>query len=350
MKKNLIILLIIQISSISLWSQSVKNSVVFSNEKSFEQFMTGINELVLKNELDQAYSRLEQAKEKSEDKIHLYRIFDKMAELSARQKKYDRCKQILHEGLEKKFYFGLQRKMKRNEFYKPFKENNDKEFVQLIVQDNILKKELNEKNTLKYEILLPEKYNKSKNYPMIFIFHGGNCDIKIAKERWISAYLSKYYIRVFLQSSNYGISMLQYIWPQKNEKMNSELKDIFQNIIQKYSPDKTNIITAGMSNGGMMAIQAAFSQIIPAKAFIGICPIIPRDIKEETVNDMRNKVQKAAIITGENDYALKRQQKMIEMFKNTNFPHQFTIIPGMGHEFPQDIDAYIPKLIGFISQ
>ena len=57
---------------------------------------------------------------------------------------------------------------------------------------------------------------------------------------------------------------------------------------------------------------------------------------------------KTYCVMGEHDYYLPYQREMVHVFKQERFPHEFIIIPGMGHTYPEDFPSHIDKAIEFI--
>ena len=53
---------------------------------------------------------------------------------------------------------------------------------------------------VKYEIVLPTKYNNENTYPVLFVFHGNNRNIEKSKISWNAPIMNKEFITVFLQS------------------------------------------------------------------------------------------------------------------------------------------------------
>lgn len=78
----------------------------------------------------------------------------------------------------------------------------------------------------------------------------------------------------------------------------------------------------------------AFNEIIPVHGYVGICPNRPRTLDATQAGRLRELGMSVVIIGGETDYFLPRQWEMVAAFDSARFAYEFTVIPGMGHQYP----------------
>ena len=58
---------------------------------------------------------------------------------------------------------------------------------------------------------------------------------------------------------------------------------------------------------------------------------------------------KGVIISGETDRYRPRQEAMVEIFRQIEFPHRFDIIEGMGHEYPKDLSRRLDEALTYLA-
>ena len=51
------------------------------------------------------------------------------------------------------------------------------------------------------------------------------------------------------------------------------------------------------------------------------------------------------MLGGETDYYLPKQKQLVELFEETGVHYTYKIIPGMGHEFPEEYEQIVKTYI-----
>ena len=88
---------------------------------------------------------------------------------------------------------------------------------------------------------------------------------------------------------------------------------------------------------------------VPARGFIALCPSLkPESFTPKNVAEARRRGVKGVILEGEQSGDVPAEQEMVKIFQETNFPHQFHIIPGIGHAVPPDFSVRLLNAIGFV--
>jgi hypothetical protein len=101
----------------------------------------------------------------------------------------------------------------------------------------------------------------------------------------------------------------------------------------------------------MMAIETAIDDVLPIAGFVGVCPVMPGEeaFNAAKVLRARERGQRGVLIAGENDTALLPQAKnMVEIFEQAGFSHQFVVVPGLGHEYPDDFSERLDTALAYI--
>jgi dienelactone hydrolase len=272
------------------------------------------------------------------------REFDLIKELvylNFKTERYEENLILWAEGHKKGYFFLLNTRMKR---YEPYSDNEV--FPSLVEKDEQLRKASWEKSTTVYEIVLPDSLITDKEYPLIIILHGGGSNLKKTRARWkIFAELKSAYMVAFLQSYRH-MDYNTFGWTSGDKKAHSGIKTCYDEIVNKYPVDTTRIILAGMSAGGTMAFDILFNNILPVNGVVAFCPGNPW-ISDSAIK-LLNKPG-VYMIGGASDYYLPVQKGLVALLQGLQIRISYEIIPGMGHEFPNDYESQMKKALSFLT-
>ncbi|MBE0675225.1 MAG: alpha/beta hydrolase fold domain-containing protein [Bacteroidales bacterium] len=260
-----------------------------------------------------------------------------LAQIFIRADRNPEAVEIWKSGMEKGYNYNL-----TNPAFLQYFEN-DKDFLKLL---DIEKAWLDTAH-IKHEVNLPSNYISNKPYPVLFIFHGNNRNLEKSKASWSAQTMKDEYITVFLQSYIRS-NDINYVWKTSDVKTEEEIKLIYDKILADYSVDTSRIIIAGMSAGGMLALELAFKEFIPVSGSVLNCPVIPENINDEQIRQFVAKNRRIGIITGEQDFALASQESLIESIKEQGGEGKITINKDAGHEFVKDFSALLDEYLGWI--
>lgn len=261
--------------------------------------------------------------------------------LYARTGKDSKALNIWEHGHKNGYYYGLNNRAYREHF-----KGNEK-FEVIAKTDSQIGKKLDSLSHMEYELVKPQNFSEDKKYPVIFIFHGNSRNIEKAKETWTSEVLENEFIVVYLQSYIH-FNSLGYRWSFRDKKTETQLRKIYDDIMQYNFTDHDKIIFAGMSAGGIVALDYAFSNSFSCSGLLLNCPVVP-NIEDKMVQDFVSSDKEIVIISGETDFALEKQQDLISRLKDLNGKAEIIIIPEMGHNFPDNfsnlLDEYLKSLM-----
>jgi hypothetical protein len=243
-------------------------------------------------------------------------------------------------GLKKRYFFGLSLNWNKNRF------KDNPEFKRLAKIDKQIGDSLSNLAHVEYEVVLPTNYSPHKEYPLLFVFHGNNRNLLQSKPIWTSDVVKDKFIAVYLQSYIY-MSKSAYQWKLDDEKTNKEFKEIYEQIIKQYPVNKSKVIFSAMSMGGSIAIDYAFNQFVPVSGLVLNCPVIPT-ISDSSINTFVAENKKIAIITGENDWALKKQQDLINKVDSLDGNSKICVNEGLGHQFAKDFSTLLDNYLNWM--
>ncbi|MGM0437787.1 MAG: alpha/beta hydrolase [Bacillota bacterium] len=223
--------------------------------------------------------------------------------------------------------------------------NDKKEFKELVSKCKKLRDERQSNAKPKLKVLSPEK-KKNINCPLIIILHGRNGNIKEFSKYWDIPNLRDDYLLAFLQSSQV-FGMNSYCWDDI-ELAKKEVKEQYNNIVQNYKVDTNNIIIAGASQGGRLAIQLALERNIFC-GFIGVIPAISEVDKHiESMNNSVKSNMKSVMITGDNDRYYPKVKQLYKRMNELDYPIKLITEKGMGHYISEKFPKHIKSALKLI--
>jgi len=268
-----------------------------------------------------------------------FELIKEMEYLNKKTNRYIDNLNLWKNGHTQGYFFLLNKQMKQ---YEPYLEYSI--FDSLVVYDRNLRDSALKKSKSIYELFLPANYSSKQDYPLLIILHGGGSNIEKAKKRWeLIDRLKSDFIIVFIQSYRHYDSK-SYGWKSSDTRTHNDIKEIFSEISSNYSIDNSRIIIGGTSAGGTMALDLAFSYIIPVNGLIIFCPGIPKDftIKHDLIESI-----KVYMLAGQDDYYQPKQLEMIDIFAKNRVDYRYKIIEGMGHGFPKEYEPIIIDALNF---
>lgn len=257
-----------------------------------------------------------------------------LASLYTRIDKKSKAIEIWKAGLEKGYNYHL-----THPSFQPYYKD-DAEFEKLADITRIKLEALH----LMHEVILPTNYNSKNTYPVLFVFHGNGRNIEKAKKVWDSQMMKDEFICVFVQSPIF-VNPTDFSWMPNHEKTEKEFKEVYDRIMNTYPVNTKQIVFSGMSAGGKKVLEYAFKDIIPITGIVLNCPTIPADISEDVLKKIVAEKKKLGIITGENDFALEAQKKLVGDIEELKGQSKILINENLGHEFSEDFLTQLDKYL-----
>jgi len=255
--------------------------------------------------------------------------------------------QIMREAIVEKGFWYQYNYLIKDEDLKSL--NKYKEFSELL--DICKKRELEAKRDEKpdLKIIVPDKMNEQCKHSLIIALHGDQENIEITEDYWISC-IDKNYLLALPQSSQIQFSE-GYEW-KDIEKGSRELKEHYENILEKHNIDLDNIIIGGFSAGGRVALYSILKGIIPVKGFILVAPWLP-EINEwaPLLDKIREKGIKGYVVCGDkDDDCYECTRRLTNLLGSKKISYELKIFKGLDHDYPDNFNEILPKAIEFISK
>lgn len=331
-KMVLITLSLIVFVSSSIFCQEKK-----AKDTEYKKFRAEFFSLYQKGKYIEAAEMLEKNLDKYPSKTPNIAYNAVISYLKAEKK--DKAIIMIKKALKRGLFFN--KYMLESRLFAPLK--SIKEFKDILVLNEEKRAEAQKKAKATFEIVLPDGFDKTQNYPLFIALHGGSGNIKQFKPRWKSELLKKKYITAYVQSSQV-ISINGYHWGDL-KITKKDLKSLYKKIKANYLIDQKNILIGGFSSGGFGSLFSAFKQILPIKGYIVLCPVIPDSISLEDIKLMTKKGLKGTILTSDVDPRIQSQKDFSDKLKKEGIKNQLVITPNIGHWFPKDLDKKIDQAI-----
>jgi tetratricopeptide (TPR) repeat protein len=328
--------------SLALFSQEVKELKQIESGAEFWEINEKSDPLI-ESDTNAAILIFEEAINKTDNSFLKYALMSNLGELYIATKQFDKCldsyENLINSGVSVFF------EIRGNTYpgYTKSLENNER-FVSLLKRNNELVDKANENSSAEYFIQKPINYNGNIAYPLMMIFHGGIGIIQAQQHYWKAEKLNEDYIVVFVQGRHFLCTGKRRFG---NEGI-ADVKNIYQKIQNDYLIDTTKVLLGGPSAGGMLAIDLAINNHIPAQGLVLAFPVKPREFGADDIYNAGINGLKVSMICGENDWALERQKEMSVIFDKLSVANRIVIYPENGHEYPDDFSDQILKSIEFI--
>jgi len=306
--------------------------------KTYQDMRAHLIELYSQDKFNEAAELLLWAREEFPD--YLFNNTYNLILMYARMEQYEKGIEALQYALDRGMWFAPY--FFETELWKPLTEQAGYDTIR--IQSEVFKREAQMKAKPDLLVVTPDTFNPDKTYPLFIALHGGSENIQIFKDRWRSQKMLEEFITAYPQSSQV-IAMNGFWWHENIEQTRNEIAEAYQKVVCEYPVDRNNVIIGGFSSGSLAALEIVLSNVIPVAGFIALCPDLPESFSEENVKNAKDRGIRGVLITGEQDERRPLHDKMIETFRNVGLPHQYIVIPDIGHNYPNDLDAMIDQAI-----
>ncbi len=196
-------------------------------------------------------------------------------------------------------------------------------------------------------VLPPENYESKEAFPLLLTLHWFGSTAAEFAPYWKSVRKAGFLLAV-PQSSQVATED-GFGWNDR-EQGHREIATHWEQLNRLYPIDHERVIIAGASQGGRLAIEIALAgDILPCHGFIAVVPAI------RNPEGLIVRVEKAAerglrgwIITGEHDHFRPDAEFLCELLQKAGVACELTVVPGLGHDFPNDFGTRLSAAIGFV--
>ncbi|MBN2415544.1 alpha/beta fold hydrolase [bacterium] len=307
--------------------------------RTYDEFEIAVNSLESEERYEEAIGLTHRTRKQLPE--HEFTFIKELEYLNGKTGRYKENLDLWKEGHERGYFFLLNTRLPRFEPYLQFPQ-----FDSLAATDARLRAEALKTSKTIYSTRLPDDYHEDSCYPLLILLHGGGSSLEKAQERWRLLNVMKAgYIVVFLQSYLHYDSE-SFGWRSGDTRAREDVSRIYRDLVSELAVDTSRIILGGTSAGGTMAFDLAFRKIIPVEGVIGFCPGRPAGLEMRDLSGSRVRVY---MLGGETDFYLDRQKELAALFDDAGIPYIHTVVPGMGHEFPDHYQRFMSAALEYIS-
>ncbi|MBI9101617.1 MAG: hypothetical protein JEY99_04315 [Spirochaetales bacterium] len=258
-------------------------------------------------------------------------------------KDYRKCFEIIDQEHEKGYFFAFEW-----EGWDPLRTMPG--FTEMNSRNETLRTEYQTKSKLTWKVHLPADYDSKNKYPLLILLHGdGNgCNIEFFSNQWgPKTSTEKGWITAYVQSSQ--VSCYKgFGWTQDYGKSRSDIQKAYDQICTEYSVDENRIIAGGFSGGSMASLNLLGNGTLPLRGVITLCPNETEDTELEKLEKAAESGIRVVLLEGELSGDIEYHKKLMANCKIAGIPAEYTILPGIGHAIPLDIDEKTLEAIEFI--
>jgi len=335
-KYTLTFILIVLLLSLNL------NGEEQEEKMSFEKIKAKFSQCIKAKKYDEAINIYEKAL--PELPGNFYDISFTLGQLYMRTGKIEKSLSIFEQGLKQNIVYPI---WAAAPYWQPLSKYDPERFAKILEENKRLQHEKTAKTEPLFDIHTPPGFTKDKKYPLFIALHGWNETMDHLSKFWQTERLGKEFLLVFTQSSQV-VSPRTFGW-EDMELGKKDIKTIYDKIIAQYPVDKEKIVIAGFSQGGMLALDIAVNEIIPAAGFVVLHPGggIPGEMNTDTAAKAGKRSLKGTIIMSEQNKSGEEIDQLQELLKNGKIDYRF-IVSGSGHWYPADFSTQLAAALAHI--
>jgi poly(3-hydroxybutyrate) depolymerase len=314
-----------------------------SNNLTFAQMKRNAFKLLRKRKYSEGTSLLQDAVNRFPDKFP--GVAFQLALYYVMAGNFDKALEVLELGQQKKVPFPIwpgAMPMAKLE--------NDERYAKIIETNRQIQAELSAAAKPDVSVKTPVNYSEGNTYPLFIVLHHWNSNAESFSKFWRSKKAGKEYIVAFIQSSQV-VAPGMFGWTDYG-KGREDIKTIYEDILRRYPVDSQPVVIGGFSQGGMLSIDAAVNNIVPAAGFVALQPggDPPRDFTVENVQKAAERGVRGTIITSTNDFSFKTQKEMDSLFREAKLDLRFVVKRAFGHGMILGVPRQINKALAHIEE
>ncbi len=207
------------------------------------------------------------------------------------------------------------------------------------------------KGTVASELHVVEPEGGDGSRPLVIALHGRMGRSEDALASW-RAVVSAGAVLAVVRSVQ-PLSPDTYGWDAQ-ETGARQVGDEYARLVAEQRFDPAKVVLVGFSQGAALAvIEAVRGERVPACGFVAVAPSFGEAPRLPMPSDDELRAAAARglrgyIVTGENDVLLQPTLDFQAAAQRAGLELNLEIEPGLGHEFPPDLDAWIPRVLEIV--
>jgi predicted esterase len=226
----------------------------------------------------------------------------------------------------------------------------DPEFEQIVADS--LAAQLRDTPSTEPVVINRTPSNHSAKSPLLMALHGNQATAEKTLPFWESAVVDGWVLAV--PQSDQVMFKNAFAWDDL-ERSKAYLTSQYDTLAKNTIFDSSQVVIAGHSMGGLIAIQMALEGLIPVRGFVVNGPAVPYlDAPEELdklLASARDRGLRACFILGEQDDAINMPEvkNLAEKMKAAGIPCEVEMVPDSTHDYTPGYDAALRKGLAFVN-
>ena len=203
-------------------------------------------------------------------------------------------------------------------------------------------------------ILEPPSAKSNQPFPLCMVFHGNDSNPQAHAEFWRPLATAGWLVAL-PQSSRAGEQPNTFIWNTPGlAKWNfQEVQNCLHEIKHHYEIDLSQIILAGFSMGGGLAIETVLGGHIASLGFIAAAPYVPYQYVDPQFNYsdfVKARAVRGYCIVGEQDsFAVEGAAALASRLPNMDISCLVEQYPDLEHDYPPNFEESLLRAVNYVS-
>ena len=184
--------------------------------------------------------------------------------------------------------------------------------------------------------------------PLLVALHGNNSNARETARYWSSA-VNDGWVVAIPQSSEVGMSPNAFTW---NDRARAHAETLVHVARAKelHRIDERRIVLAGFSMGGLQAIALPLALGFKARGIIPVAAWLPH-VRElaPLVGQGAARGLRAYVVVGGDDPSHAGAKHLVDLLNKDGATARLDARPGLGHEYPADMDATLTRALEFVA-
>jgi predicted esterase len=195
-------------------------------------------------------------------------------------------------------------------------------------------------------LIFQPKAGSPAPYPLLLSFHGWGQNAQVDAPNWQT--LADQGWLVTVTTSSLQVADGLHTWDDLDRAM-GEAQTHYAELCHAFPIDPHRVVLSGFSQGGGLAVWLALTRSIPACGVIGVGPYLDQiDTLGPTLSSPAIPNVRMYVISGEQEKDEGMFAKIGAICNEKDLPFKHEIVPGIGHEFPDQFEQFRARALQFI--
>jgi predicted esterase len=196
---------------------------------------------------------------------------------------------------------------------------------------------------------MPDRLPDAFGYPTLMVLHGNNSNAMDTMPLW-GPMADHGWVVAVPQSDEVGMSPDAYTW-NDHEHVAQQLDLQFERIDRATQIDRSRIVLAGFSMGATQALNLALKKRFTVRGVIAVAAWMPQiEGFTSLVEGGAGKMLRFYVLVGEKDASRDGARAFVDLLQKHKIRAQLDERPGIGHEYPEDMEATLTKALEFATK